>query len=107
MIKSKNKHNSWVFLVILVLIVGLITYYRLKMHLYLWPAYDTYDLLANAALFAGKGIGYSDLLRPPLLPFLTSIYFMFDGLSITPILVVDGFLCIFGSIGLYLFLKER
>ncbi|MGI6483578.1 MAG: glycosyltransferase family 39 protein [Methanobacterium sp.] len=75
--------------------------------MYLWPAYDTYDLLANAALFAGKGIGYSDLLRPPLLPFLTSIYFMFNGLSITPILVVDGFLCIFGSIGLYLFLKER
>ncbi len=107
MIKSENKHNSWVFLIILVLIVGLIIYYRLKMHLYLWPAYDTYDLLANAALFAGKGIGYSDLLRPPLLPFLTSIYFMFDGLSITPILVVDGFLCIFGSIGLYLFLKER
>ncbi|HHY00894.1 MAG TPA: glycosyltransferase family 39 protein, partial [Methanothermobacter sp.] len=107
MIKSENKHNSWVFLIILVLIVGLITYYRLKMHLYLWPAYDTYDLLANAALFAGKGIGYSDLLRPPLLPFLTSIYFMFHGLNMWVISVIDGILYILGCIGVYLFLKER
>jgi hypothetical protein len=68
-----------VFLILLILIVGLIAYWRVIMHLYLWPAYDTFDLLANAALFAGKGYGYSDLLRPPLLPFLTSIYFMFDG----------------------------
>ncbi len=105
--KFKEKHVKWVFLILLVLIVGFITYWRVKMHLYLWPTYDTYDLLANAALFAGKGIGYSDLFRPPLLPFLTSIYFMFDGLNIETILVIDGILCIFGSVGLYLFLKER
>lgn len=107
MIKLENKHIPWVFLIILLLIVGLVTYWRIIMHLYLWPPYDTYDLLANAALFAGKGIGYSDLLRPPLLPFLTSIYFMFNGLSIAPILIVDGLLCIFGYVGFYLFLKER
>jgi 4-amino-4-deoxy-L-arabinose transferase-like glycosyltransferase len=77
------------------------------LQLYLWPAYDTYDLLANAAQFAGKGIGYSDLLRPPLLPFLTSIYFMFDGLDMSAILAIDGLLHIFGCVGLYLLLKER
>jgi hypothetical protein len=95
------------FLIILLLAVGLITYIRIKMHLYLWPTFDTYDLLANAALFAGKGIGYSDLLRPPLLPFLTSIYFMIDGLNIGAIFVIDGLLCILGYVGIYLFLKER
>jgi len=107
MIKLENKHIPWVFLIILLLIVGLVTYWRIILYLFLWPPYDTYDLLANAALFAGKGIGYSDLLRPPLLPFLTSIYFMFNGLSIAPILIVDGLLCIFGYVGFYLFLKER
>ena len=107
MIKFEDKHTPWVFLIILILIVGLITYWRVMMHLYLWPPYDTYDLLANAAQFAGKGFGYSDLLRPPLLPFLTSIYFMFDGLNIATILVIDGLLYIFGCVGVYLFLKER
>ena len=105
--KLENKHAYWFFLIFLILIVGLIAYWRVIMHLYLWPAYDTFDLLANAALFAGKGYGYSDLLRPPLLPFLTSIYFMFDGLSIAPILVIDALLYVVGCIGLYLFLKER
>lgn len=107
MVEFEDKHVSWVFLIILLLTVGLITYFRVKMHLYLWPAYDTYDLLANAALFAGKGIGYSDLLRPPLLPFLTSIYFMIDGLNIWAIFVIDGLLSILGCVGLYLFFKER
>lgn len=105
--KFEDKHAQWVFLILLILTVGLITYYRIKMQLYLWPAYDTFDLLANAALFAGKGIGYSDLLRPPLLPFLTSIYFMFNELNIAVILVIDGILYILGCVGLYLFLKER
>lgn len=107
MVKFKDKHMPWVFLIILILIVGLITYIRINMHLYLWPTFDTYDLLSNAALFAGKGIGYSDLLRPPLLPFLTSIYFMFDGLNIGAIFVIDGLLYILGCVGIYLFLKER
>lgn len=107
MIKLEDKHTPWVFLIILIIVVGLITYWRVILQLYLWPSYDTYDLLANAALFAGKGIGYSDLLRPPLLPFLTSIYFMFDGLNMAAILVIDGLLHIFGCVGLYLLLKER
>lgn len=107
MIKFEDKHTPWVFLIILIILVGLITYWRVILQLYLWPAYDTYDLLANAALFAGKGIGYSDLLRPPLLPFLTSIYFMFDGLDMSAILAIDGLLHIFGCVGLYLLLKER
>ncbi|HOI40370.1 MAG TPA: glycosyltransferase family 39 protein [Methanobacterium sp.] len=107
MIKFEDKHTPWVFLIILIILVGLITYWRVILQLYLWPAYDTYDLLANAAQFAGKGIGYSDLLRPPLLPFLTSIYFMFDGLDMSAILAIDGLLHIFGCVGLYLLLKER
>jgi len=71
----------------------------------LGPIFDTYDYLANAAEFAGKGIGFSDLNRPPVVSLLTSIFFVFGGLSVEPILIVDGFLYILGCVGLYLFLK--
>lgn len=99
--------SKWIFLIILIGIVGTYTYFKIKLQIELGPVSDTFDLLANAALFAGKGIGYSDLNRPPILSLLTALFFLFDNLSIWPIFVVDGLLYIFGCIGLYLFLKER
>ncbi|EKQ52696.1 MAG: hypothetical protein B655_1652 [Methanobacterium sp. Maddingley MBC34] len=105
--KFEDNHFKWFFLVLLILTVGLITYLRVRIQMDLGPEFDVYDLLANAALFAGKGIGFSDLLRPPFLSFLTSIYFVFDGLNIGAIFAVDGILYFVGCIGLYLFLKER
>ncbi len=107
MLEKLENHSKWVFLILLILIVGMFTYLRVNIQFHLGPEFDVYDLLANAALFAGKGIGFSDMLRPPLLPFLTSIYFMFDGLNMGVIFAIDGILYLFGCIGLYLFLKER
>lgn len=86
--------------------MGTYTYFKIKLQIQLGPVSDTFDLLANAALFAGKGFGYADLNRPPVLSLLTSIFFIFDSLSIWPIFVVDGLLYVFGCVGLYLFLKE-
>ena len=71
------------------------------------PVFDTFDYLADAAEFAGIGIGYTDLNRPPLISFLTAIFFLFGGLSVEPVFIVDGFLSITGCIGLYLFFNER
>jgi 4-amino-4-deoxy-L-arabinose transferase-like glycosyltransferase len=71
----------------------------------LGPIFDTYDYLADAAEFAGKGIGFSDFNRPPFLSFLTSFFFVFGELSVGPIMIVDGLLYILGCIGLYLFLR--
>jgi 4-amino-4-deoxy-L-arabinose transferase-like glycosyltransferase len=68
------------------------------------PIWDTYDLLANAAFYAGKDIGYYDLLRPPVMSILTSFYFH-DGLSVWPIMFIDGVIFVLGSIGLYLFFR--
>jgi 4-amino-4-deoxy-L-arabinose transferase-like glycosyltransferase len=104
--KSPN-FSKWIFLIILIGIVGIYTYFKIKLQIELGPVSDTFDLLSNAALFAGKGFGYTDLNRPPLLSLLTSIFFIFDDLSIWPIFVVDGLLYVFGVVGLYLFLKER
>lgn len=92
---------------VLIVIVSLIAYYRIKLQINLGPIFDVFDLMSNAALFAGKGIGFTDLTRPPFLSLLTSIFFFFDGLVIWPIFVVDGSLYVFGCVGLYLFLKER
>lgn len=104
--KSPN-FSKWLFLIILIGIVGTYTYFKVKLQIDIGPVSDTFDLLSNAALFAGKGIGYTDLNRPPVLSLLTSIFFVFTGLSIWPIFVVDGLLYVFGVVGLYLFLKER
>ena len=104
--KSPN-FSKWIFLIILMGIVGSYTYFKIKLQIDLGPVSDTFDLLSNAALFAGKGFGYTDLNRPPILSLLTSIFFIFGDLSIWPIFIVDGVLYIFGVVGLYLFFKER
>ena len=99
--------SKWLPLIVLVIIISAIIYYKIKLQIDLGPVSDTFDLLANAAFFAGKGIGYTDLNRPPLLSLLTALFFIFDDLSIWPIFFVDGFLYVFGCVGLYLFLRER
>jgi 4-amino-4-deoxy-L-arabinose transferase-like glycosyltransferase len=100
--KNNFKTHKSLLLFILLIIVSLITYYITTIQINLGPGWDTYDFLANALEFAGKGIGYSDLARPPFLSFLTSIFFRLDYVSETIILLIDGILFIFGIIGLYL-----
>lgn len=98
---------KYILLLLLVIIVCLITFFRVKLQIYLGPSWDTYDFLSNALLFAGQGMGYSDLVRPPLLSFITSIFFRIGFVSETVIFIVDGALFIFGVIGLYLLLNYR
>lgn len=102
-----KKVNSAILLILLVAIVSVIVYYRVKVQLEIGPMWDTYDFLSNALLFAGKGSGYSDLNRPPLLPFLTSIFFRFSEVTEVTIFALDGVFAVFGVIGFYLFLKLR
>ncbi|NYB51984.1 MAG: glycosyltransferase family 39 protein [Methanobacteriaceae archaeon] len=105
--KFEDNNSKIVFLLLLIVTVCLITYFRVNIQLIVGPEFDGFDFLSNAALFAGKSIGYSDILRPPFLPFLTSLYFRFDGLYYGASSIIDGLIYIFGCIGLYLFLKER
>ncbi|AUB56983.1 hypothetical protein BK008_00705 [Methanobacterium sp. MZ-A1] len=107
MMKFEDKNSKLVFLVLLIITVSLITYFRVRIQLIVGPEFDGFDFLANSALFAGKSIGYSDLLRPPLLSFLASLYFRFDGLYMGITSIIDGLIYLLGCIGLYLFLKER
>lgn len=99
--------NSAVLLISLIVIISIIVYYRVKVQLEIGPMWDTYDFLSNALLFAGKSSGYSDLNRPPLLPFLTSIFFRFGEVTEATIFALDGVFEVLGVIGLYFFLKLR
>jgi len=94
-------------IIILLVTVSLVVYFRIKMQITISPFWDTYAYLANALEFAGLGTGYLELDRPPLLPFLTSILFRMGFVSEVAIYLVDGIIFIFGTIGLYLFLKLR
>lgn len=89
------------------MIVSLITYYRIRIQIEIGPCWDTFDFLANALVFSGKGFGYSDLTRPPFISFLTSIFFRVGYISSTTIYIVDGLIYIFGVIGLFLLFRLR
>jgi 4-amino-4-deoxy-L-arabinose transferase-like glycosyltransferase len=71
------------------------------------PVSDSFDFLSNALVFAGQGMGYSDLLRPPFFPFLISLIFRLGIVYTNIIFVLDGILFIFGVIGLFFLLKLR
>jgi 4-amino-4-deoxy-L-arabinose transferase-like glycosyltransferase len=102
-----NKKSSILFSVLLIIITTIIIYYKILIQINIGPPWDTFDFLSNAMYFAGQGFGYTDLLRPPFLPFLTSLFFRAGFVSEVTIFAVDGGLYLLGVIGLYLFLKER
>ncbi|MFA0833705.1 MAG: glycosyltransferase family 39 protein [Methanobacterium formicicum] len=57
--------------------------------------------------FAGQGFGYTDLTRPPLFPFLTSLIFRLGVVSESVIFYLDASFLVFGAVGLYLFLRMK
>jgi 4-amino-4-deoxy-L-arabinose transferase-like glycosyltransferase len=71
------------------------------------PIWDTYDFLSNAMYFAGQGFGYTDLTRPPFLPFLTSLLFRLGFVYESTIYYLDAFFLVFGAVGLYLFFRMK
>lgn len=71
------------------------------------PRWDTYAFLANAAEYAGKGFGYAEPHRAPLLPWLTSLVFRANGLSVTAIQWIDGILTLTAVPAMYLLLRRR
>lgn len=106
--KFLKKHtNSIIFLVLLTMIVSIITYYRVLIQFQIGPVSDSIDFFTDALVFAGHGIGYSDLLRPPLFPFIISLFVRLGFTSINTIFIVDGGLFVFGVIGMFMLLKVK
>ncbi len=70
------------------------------------PAFDTYALLDNALTMAGKST-YFEIGRPPVMPFLMSLFFRIGLTTETVAYSLDGLSLIFGAVGLYLLIKQR
>jgi len=115
--KSDNKHKKKDYLnkffspyfplIILIIIISIITYYRVLIQINIGPLSDSCDFLSNALVFAGHGFGYYDWTRPPFFPFIISLFFRLGFVSTSTIFIVDGLTFILGVIGFYLFLKLR
>ncbi len=93
----------------LTVITIIITSYLLIDQVYVGvPYYDVFVYLNNALIFAGIPVGnMSVIYLPPLMPFLTSLFFRLGFISSNIIFMVDGLIFIFGVIGFYLLLRER
>lgn len=91
----------------LIIIVGVVTYYRVLVQIEMGPVSDSFDFLSNALVFAGQGTGYSDLLRPPLFSFIISWFFRLGFLSTNIIFILDGIFFVFGVIGLFILLRTK
>ena len=111
---AKNKHKSAFLskiyrnpLFILTIITVGITAYLLEVQMKIGvPYWDVFNYLNNALFFAGMGKG-SVLYLPPVIPFLTSLFFKAGYISLNAIFILDSILFIIGVIGLYLLLNQR
>ena len=103
----KNHKNSIIILILLTVIVSVITYFRILIQIQIGPVSDSIDFFTDALVLAGQGIGYSDLLRPPLFPFIISLFIRLGFTSINTIFAVDGGLFVFGVIGMFMLLKVK
>ena len=98
---------SIIYLLLLIMIVSFITYYRILVQIEMGPVSDSVVFLANALTYAGQGTGYSNLLFPPFFSFIVSLFFRLGYVYSSTLFAVDGGLYVFGVIGLYLFLRIR
>lgn len=70
------------------------------------PGWDPYTFLLNALEFAGKGKAYMEIYRPPLLPFIVSLFMRMGVDQVWPLFFVDLVVTVIGVLGLYLLLRE-
>jgi 4-amino-4-deoxy-L-arabinose transferase-like glycosyltransferase len=92
-------------LILLVLIVSIITYYRVLIQIDIGPLSDACDFILNALYLSGHGVGYYDWSRPPLFPFLVSIPISLGFINLSTVYIVDALMFILGVIGFYLLLN--
>lgn len=105
LLKTKKHFSSWILLIVLTVIVSLIMYWRIRIQMEIGPLSDTCDFFSDAFVFAGQGIGYSDITRPPLFPFLISLILRLGYVSMTTIYTVDCAFLVLGVIGFYMLLR--
>ena len=71
------------------------------------PLWDSYAYLANAAAIVGRGIGYSEPWRPPLLSLVTAPLLAIPALGERAVQIADAIVSISGLLAFYLLLRRR
>ena len=94
-------------LIIIIIFALALSGYLVRLQLRLGVAYwDIFLYLNNALMYAGLGEGSITQL-PPLLSFLTSLFFRLGYVKASPLYLISGLIFASGIIGLYLLLKLR
>ena len=86
--------------------IALVTY-KLAAQIAVGPSWDSFSYLANAAQFAGRGFGYTEPGRPPLLSVITAVPLALGAMDERVIQVVDALLALFTLSGFYLLVRRR
>ncbi len=95
-------------LVLLTIAAAALVLFKVRVAVLVGPGWDTYAFLANAAEFAGKGYGYTELHRPPLLSLITALAFRAGApLDVWVIQWIDGALSLSGIVAAYLLASRR
>ena len=105
--RCKNLYKYTLFK--LILFTTFFTIFLLIDQVYLGvPYYDVFVYLNNSLIYAGIPVGnISVIYLPPLMPFLTSLFFRLGYMSVHTLFILDGIIFIFGVVGLYLLFRIR
>ncbi len=98
-------HRAAVVLVALAAVA--LVAYKLVAQFAVGPAWDSFSYLANAAAFAGKGFGYTEPARPPLISLIAALPLAFGVLDARVIQAVDALLALVSLAGFFLLLRRR
>lgn len=102
-----DKRSKVICSFILLAFVIILTLYLVRLQIKVGVVYwDVYLYLNNALMFAGLGEGYKIFL-PPLLPFLTSVFFRIFQVTDSFLYVISGIIFALGIVGMYLLLNLR
>ena len=71
------------------------------------PGWDTYSFLANASALAGRGYGYTEPARPPLISVISAPFIAVGFASPITVQVVDFLFVLFALAGVYLLARKR
>jgi len=102
-----TRPEAVVIAVMLVVAAGVIAF-KVVQQMRIGPYWDTFSFLSNAAEFAGRGFGYTELHRPPVLSLVTAAFFALGApLHEAVIMWVDGFVSLTGLLAFYLIVRRR
>jgi hypothetical protein len=91
---------------LLTAVAAVVIWQRLNQQWAWGPSFDTFAFLDNALTMAGKS-NYFEIFRPPVLPFITSLFFRAGFTSETAIYLIDSGFFLAGIYGLYLLCRMR